>query len=416
MRRRSWSAAPLFWIVMLALASCQEAEEKPTPTPDHMSIEVASTLFAQPPHDTEASPTPLSVNDVELELNRAVAHLENAVLDGDLDAFMSLVWRGDPIFTADITKWAEDWAAHPLEYFHIDLFSIVSREPGSAEARMTTRWRVQGRTDAGSAGGATISARFLKDGDAWLFAGPHWTTAELEGVTLYYFVTDAIDNASQARVVLDYLPSIYTGVTVEFGYVPEHIAHIQLYESPVTLRNWTRLSMPDITRWNVPGESIKIPLTPNNTAPDEPDMGRELTRFVLYEMGGGTSGKFTWWLQEGIAEYGAMRFSTLSQRNRVLKGIVALALAPENAEEQLFEWSDLESEPVNLLDEFKPVAIQQAYTIVHYITEMYGKETRNAWIRAIAAGQPVTEATQEHFGMTFEELDAGWHAWLSVQA
>lgn len=412
-RRRS--TVLLLLLMALVIAACQKAEEKPTPTPDQMSIEAASTLFAQPATVTEPAATTPASNDVEIELNRVAAYLENAVLSGDLDAFLSYVWQDDPVFTADITAWAADWVAHPLEYFHIDLFNIVARETGTAEARMTIRWRVQGRTGAGSAGGATISAQFFQDGTRWLFAGPHWATAELDGVTLYYFATDAIDNTAQARVVLEYLPSIFTGVTVEFDHVPERTAHIQLYESPVTLRNWTRVSMPDITRWNMPGESIKIPLTVNNTAPDEPIVGRELTRFVLYDMAGGVRDNYPWWMEEGIAEYGGLRFSTLSQRNRVLKGIVALALAPENAEEQLFEWADLESEPIDLLAEFEQIAIQQAYTLIHYITETYGKDTRNAWIGAVAGGQSIADATQEHLGVSFDDLDAAWRDWLRNQ-
>lgn len=413
-RRRS--AVSLLLLIMLMIAACQKAEEKATPSPDQMSIDAASTLFAQPAPMTETAATTPASNDVEIELNRVAAHLENAVLSGDFAAFLSYVWQGDPVFTADITAWAADWVAHPLEYFHIDLFNIVARETGTAEARMTIRWRVQGRTGAGSAGGATISAQFFRDGERWLFAGPRWTTADLDGMTLYYFATDAIDNTAQARVVLDYLPSIYTGVTVEFDHVPERTAHIQLYESPVTLRNWTRVSMPDITRWNVPGESIKIPLTANNTAPDEPVVGRELTRFVLYDMAGGVRDSLPWWLEEGAAEYGGLRFSTLSQRNRVLQSIAALARALENADEQLFAWADLEREPVDLLAEFRQVAIQQAYTLIHYITETHGKDARNAWIGAVAGGQSVAEAMQEHLGVSFNDLDAAWRDWLRTQA
>lgn len=413
-RRRSTVSLLLF--MALVIAACQKAEEKPTPTPDQMSIDAASTLFAQPATGTGPTATAPASNDVEIELNRLAAHLENAVLGGDLDAFLSYVWQDNPVFTADITAWAADWVAHPLEYFHIDLFNIVAREAGTAEARMTIRWRVQGRIGAGSAGGATISAQFFQDGARWLFAGPRWTTAELEGVTLYYFATGALDNTTQASIVLEYLPSIYTGVTVEFDHVPERTAHVQLYESPVTLRNWTRVSMPDITRWNVPGESIKVSLTVNNTAPDEPVMGRELTRFVLYDMASEMRGNIPWWMEEGIAEYGGMRFSTLSQRNRLLKGTAALALAPENAEEQLFEWADLESEPVDLLAEFRQVASQQAYTLIHYITEMHGKDARNAWIGAVTGGQSIADATQEHLGVSFDDLDAAWRDWLRNQA
>lgn len=415
MMERRWRLLTLIMIAVLVLAACKKAESDPTPTPDQLSIEAASTLFAQSSREATATPASLTSEDVEIELNRTIAHMEDAVTAGDLDAYLSYVSEADPAFYRDHLHWAQDWVDHPVEYFQIDLYNITPRNESEAEARMTIRWRVKELTGNGSAGGATISALFYQGEDRWLFGGPSWETVELEGIRFYYFATEIMDNTPQANVVIGYLPSIYTGVTVEFDFVPEDIAHIQMFESPITLRNWTRLSQPDITRWNQPGESIKIPLTENNTAPYEPDMGREFTRFVLYEMSDGTLGNFPWWLSEGIVEYGGQHFSTLSQRNRVLRGIAALSLAPENAEEQLFAWDELVEEPVGILSELQVVAAQQAYTLVHYVTETYGEEQRNAWIRAIATDQTLESATEDHLGTSFEALDAAWRAWLPSQ-
>ncbi len=412
---RQYWRAPLFVIViMLLVAACQQAGEDPRPTPDQSSIAAASTLFAQPTRVIDSTPTPLPGNDVEIALNRTVARMEAAVLERDFETYMAHVVQDDPVFLANHIQWAQDWVAHPLDFFQIDLFNIQSYQPGMAETRMTLQWRVAGRQDEGSAGGATISVIFEQDGDRWLLAGPAWQVVELDSITFYYFATDAVNITPQATIVRDYLPSIYTGVTVEFDYVPEHIAHIQLFESPITLQNWTRISMPGITRWNVPGEAIKLPLTQNGTAPNEPAVGRELTRFLLYEMAGGPLDNFPWWLETGIVEYGGARFSTLSQRNRVLRSVAALSLAPESAEEQLFDWAMLAQEP-DVLDEFKRVAANQAYTLIHYITETHGQAARNAWIQAAAGGEDLETATQAHLGVTLEALYAAWRAWLPSQ-
>lgn len=410
-----WRQLTLIMIAVFVIAACQKAESDPTPTPDQLSIEAASTLFAQPSREATATPSALTGEDIEIELNRTVAHMEDAILSADMDKYLSYVWDDDPVFFADHLHWAQDWIEHPVEYFQIELYNIQPQNEREAEARMSIRWRVKELTGAGSAGGATISATFYRGEEHWLFGGPSWTIVDLEGIRFYYFSNAITDNTPQANVVIGYLPSIYTGVTVEFDYVPQNIAHIQMYESIVTLRNWTRLSDPGITRWNQPGESIKIPLTDNNTAPYEPDMGRAFTRFVLYEMSGGPLDNFPWWLEEGLVEYGGQHFSTLSQRNRVLRGIAALAVAPENAEEQLFPWDALNNEPAELLDEYKQIAIQQAYTLIHYITETHGEEQRNAWIHAITGGQTLETATEEHLGIRFEALDAAWRAWLPSQ-
>lgn len=412
--KRHWRVLLFVFLMTLPVAACQQSEEDSRPTPDQSSIEAASTLFAQPTRVSDSTPTPLPGNDVEIALNRTVARMEAAALDGDFDTYMVHVVQDDPVFLANHTAWARDWVAHPLEFFEIDLFNIQSHQPGIAETRMSIRWRVAGRQDEGSAGGATISVIFEQGDDRWLLAGPAWEVVELDGMTFYYFANDAVNTTPQANVMLDYLPSIYTGVTVEFDDEPAHTAHIQLFESPTTLQNWTRISNPDITRWNVPGQAIKIPLTPNGTAPNEPALGRELTRFLLYEMVGGPLDNFPWWMETGIVEYGGARFSTLSQRNRVLRSIAALSLAPESAEEQLFEWAALEHEP-DVLDEFKVVAADQSYTLIHYITETYGEAARNAWIHAVAAGENLETATEEHLGITLDALDTAWRAWLPSQ-
>jgi hypothetical protein len=176
----------------------------------------------------------------------------------------------------------------------------------------------------------------------------------------------------------------------------------------------TRLSMPDLVVWNEPGEAIKIPLGTNFVPPPEEDVAREYTRFLLYEMSGGAPDNFPWWLEEGITQYGGALFQTLSQRNRTLKRIAARALAPETSDERLFDWAALETRPALLASDME-IAVGQSYTLLHYITEIYGIEVRNAWIRAIAAQSTVEAACQANFGLSLDELDAQWRAWLTTQ-
>ncbi len=409
-----WSLAAFLVILLLTITACEKAWKDPTPTPDESNIQAASTLFAQPTRSPRSTETPTPASDVEFDLSRSVARMEQAVLAGDMDAYMAYVWKGDPVFLADHTQWAQDWKEHPLSVFQIDLYNIHSDSPDVAIARMSTLWGQQDCSGDGTAGGATVSADFRREGDTWQLAGESWRTIDTEGIRFYYFSNDIIDNQPQAEVVAEYLPGVYTGLTLEFGFVPEHVAHIKMFESPITLQNWTRLSMPGITRWNEPGESIKITLSPNNTAPHEPTIANEYTRFILYEMADGTHGNFNWWLEEGIAEYGASRFRPLSQRNRILKQVAAWSTASENEDEHLIAWGLLETKP-NLPPDQMQIAVDQAYTVVQYVTEQYGTDNRNTWIRAIATTQTVEQATQAELGLSLDNLLANWQAWLLEQ-
>ncbi len=396
----------------LVLSGCGKATPTPTATPDQSSAALARTLFAPPTRPARSTPTATPSDDVELALSRTVAAMEQAVRAADLDAYWQWLYPHDPIFLADQRGWAEDWVAHPLEVFEIDLFGVRQLSPELAVARMSTRWRLA-EADGGEAGGATISAVFHRSGERWLFGGERWQVAALEGMRLYYFADETTDESEQAQTMLSYLPSVYLGITRLFGYTPAHIAHIKLYESPITLHNWTRISQPTLTRWNVPNESIKVALTDRLTPPYEPEMGRELALFVLYEMAEARAEALPWWVRAGVGEYGAAHFRTYSQRRRLLRAVAARSAENGEGEGALWRWEALNARPAD--PQAQAQAAEQAYTLLYYLTEAYGDEARNAWLRAIAEGASVEEATRAQLGIRFAELDADWRAWLRAQ-
>ena len=92
----------LMFAGLLALAAgltgCEKAEQVPTPTPHQESIQAAGTLFAPPTRPPRITSTPTPLDAAEPELSRAVARMEQAVLDGDPDAYTQSVCPGDPVF------------------------------------------------------------------------------------------------------------------------------------------------------------------------------------------------------------------------------------------------------------------------------------------------------------------------------
>jgi len=410
--RVCWKFVLLLILITLSVAGCKKADEPPTPTPDQSSIQAASTLFAQPTRAPHATPTATPIGSIELELNRVIAQMEQAVLAGDSEKYMTYISEADPVFWTEQSRWAKDWQDHQLRAFNLSLSGINTISDTEATARLTMIWSQRDSTDAGSAGGTTVSVVFRHEGGLWRLGGELWQTFDVEGIRFYYFANDILNNRAQADAVKEYLPGIYTRVTREFDFVPEQTAHIKMYESIPTMQNMTRLSMSRISLWNEPGEAIKITLGPSNTPPQEVDVAREFTRFVLYEMAGGTHGNFPWWLEEGIAEYGSSLFRTLSQRNRVLKQIAGLAEPNDEGEMRLVDWEALQTAPDPSQLE---IARNQAYTLVQYVTQTYGTEKRNAWIKAIATEQTLEEATEAHLGVSFEDLNAVWQGWLPSQ-
>ena len=401
-------------ILIAALAACQKAEESPTPTPNQEIIQAASTLFAQPTRPPRTTPTPTPLNDVELELSRVTAGMEQAVIDGDVDRYMGYVWPDDPIFYREQVAWAHDWQTHPLSHFEINLSRIDTTDPEAVTARTTILWTQQDASRSDSSSGTTITAVFHPSADGWLFAGEQWETLETDGFELRFFETPLADNRSQAEILVQDLPAIYTRITRELDFTPDGPAEIKLYDSTATLQTMTRMSIPSLSQWVAPGEAIKITYGPYNTAPETAEVAREYTRYVLYAMANGAQDRYPWWLEQGMGEYGASLFRTLSQRSRVIDRLAAVAGGSSDSSSNLIPWVTLATEPeLNRTD--RQFAIEQASTLVLYIQDTYGAETRNAWLAAIAGGDSVEDATQAAFGVNFDDLDAAWRDWLPQQ-
>ncbi len=401
-------------IMAALLSACSKADETSSPPANPEIVHTAGALFAQPTRPVRPPATITPANDIGLELNRVVAQMEQAVRAGDILGYLDYISTSDPDFLTEHTHWAQDWVNNPLSDFTIDLFNIRSAGPTTAKARMTLRWSRRDANGMSSAGGATLSVVFVRSSESWVWAGEDWSTLEDHGLRLSFFDDAITNNRRQAETMMGILPGILTRLTREFDFVPSHSVHIRLYDSAATLQTMTRISQPDLTSWNVPGEAIKVALDPNRLPPPEPILAGHLSRFLLYEMAEETPGAFPWWLEEGIAAYGEALFRPLSERDRWVESISALMLSGPGRSSQLTHWDDFGSPP-SWDDPRRQPAASQTYTLIAYITETWGAQARNAWIRAIAEGHPLDEACVEQLGLTLDELDAGWRAWLAAR-
>jgi hypothetical protein len=328
--------------------------------------------------------------------------MEAAVLTQDQDTYLSYVDLSDPVFALEHTRWTDDWAGPaPVDVFELDAENIQLVDD-EAITDLTMTWSL---VDDSTTISATYPARFRRGEDeVWRYAGELWVTLETE-----YFQVHARPGLEEAAERLsEALPDIYQHATQSLGYEPETIMQIKLYDSPEALVANVLLSLPPILGWNEPGESLKMLASPDEI-PASYVLAHELTHFLTFEMAGSTHGNFTWWVEEGIAEYVASHYGPASRYEghiaRVLNWHAEAALAPWDA------MADFETTPYELWQYVYP----QGYVFVIYVTETFGEEARNDWLWAMAGEMTLPEATEAVLGFTFDELDQGFDAWLDEQ-
>ena len=361
-----------------------------------------------PAQSAGASPsTAASPSAGRAEIPGLVAAMEAAVLAGDRDAYLALVDLSDPVFALEHTRWADEWSGpSPVADYSLQLGETVLIHDDDAEAELTVSWALEGATDSRT---ATFPARFTKDAGGWRYAGEAW----VERVVPHFLIKVAPGLETAFDVISGDLPRLYERVTTALDHTPAGSMEIKVYSDPADLVANTLLSLPDILGWNEPGEALKLQVA--SYQPLDPDVpvlsgviAHEFSHFIGFDRAGTQRSRMPWWLDEGLATFVSTEFEGPDARDRL-----AQVIAWHEAG-QLADWDAMavfEEAPRDLWQ----YAYPQGYAMVRYITEAYGEEARNRWLAAMATEMDIDQATSAILDLTFDDLDAGFRAWLSAQ-
>ncbi len=340
-----------------------------------------------------------SVRDDETAIRALVKTMETAVIEQDAGTYLGCVDLSDPIFASEHRYWVNDWAeGDPLAQFVMQVDHIAVSGDG-ATAALSMMWAVQPLV---SYRAAMFPVRFVRGSTSgWLYAGEAWVTLETDHFQVNVF--PGMD--STAETVVGMLPAIYDHATGSLGYVPGSAMSIKLYDSQDALGATIALRLPPIRGWNEPGESLKLYVEPPEI-PSRSVLAHEMTHFLTFDMAGTTHGLYPWWLAEGIAQLVASDYwepdQAASQLNIVREWQRRGMLADWDA------ISDYETTPVALWGFVYP----QGYAFARYVTDTFGAETRNEWLRAMARDMAIDAASQHVLGSSFAALDGRFQAWL----
>jgi len=340
--------------------------------------------------------------------------MESAVLDRDADAYLACIDTTVAEWATEQTNWAADLAEHTPEAFELTLVSepvaaaVEAEDPVwfTVEADLRFTWKLSDARERT----VEIPARFTRaDGGEWRYAGEAWSSvASEDGQTVVLFLSDGLREIAEG--ITEMMPEIREHVDAGFETHLEHPQVVKLYTDMGHLQQSIYLSYTDpLGGWNEPGEAIKIIASRGMSE-------RQLRILLSHEYGHVATFTYheeaalhiPWWVAEGVAELAAEKYSG----NRARRGVTAAVRAWAKSD-SLAAWDDMadfRETPSSLHGH----VYLQGHHFVGYVSERFGRTARNAWVRALASGVPLDEATRTSLGLGFEALDAEWRASLDA--
>jgi hypothetical protein len=339
----------------------------------------------------------------EAGVRRTIAAMQSAAARADSGGYMALVDTTDPVFAEEQRKWARDLRTRPVDSIELRADGTPRPEAdGFWTVPVTIAWTLPGSEEPR---GITYDARFrpvgLPDG-AWLYAGRVWDERHEGGVRILLHPGDP-NGTEMADYLAERAGPILASVEAELEETLDAEPTIKIYPDMASLQASIALSYTDpLGGWNEPGESIKLLGRPGFAGPRmEPTVAHELGHAVSFEYGSHII-TAPWWVLEGIAEIAGDPF-----RARPLDN-AAPHLARRGELIDFTRLADFRGEAMN----HGRQVYTQGRSMLAYISQRWDRTTRNDWIRAMARGETLDEATRSVLGLSFEELDRDWRTWL----
>lgn len=324
-----------------------------------------------------------------------------AVLGRDRAGYLALVDLADPVFALEHGRWADEWSGpKPVSKYELEVSSLAV-DGDNATGQLTVRWMLP---DGDQPRTASFAATFAHGAGGWRYAGERWVAT----ATPHFRVLVAPGLEATVQPIIADLPEIYDHVTRTVGVIPGGSMEIKEYLDAEALGANTLLSLPPIRGWNEPGEALKLRADPESPS-QQFVIAHEFTHFVMFDRAGTHRTRMPWWLDEGIATFVAAPFEEQGRADDRLAQVVAWEASGE-----LAAWKDMavfETTPLELWT----FAYPQGYAMVRYITERFGDQKRNAWLAKMATEMDIEGATPAVLGMSFDDLDVGFRAWLKTR-
>lgn len=329
-----------------------------------------------------------------------LSSMSSEVLKGDAAAYLKNIDRRDACFVAEQTYWANDLKKFPALAFEQKLEDARADGTDAAVGKLTWTWKVKKGEGEPKERTVTFDARFTKTAEGWRYAGEQWLRRESKenGNVLVLFQPGFEE---LAEGICEVFPEIRAHVEEGFGITVPRVQEVKMYASMKHLQAGICLSYTDgLGGWNEPGESIRQLVRRKQTGKESMTvLAHEFGHVCTFELGP-KSNEMPWWVLEGVAELSAEHFAKSHDRNDE-------QIRRMKEKGRLAEWKDLTTFGEVTGENYGKV-YSQGHHMLGFISETFGREKRVAWLRKMATGSTLDDATKSELGMPFAELDAKW--------
>lgn len=372
---------------------------------------LARPAFAQSepkPHDaapaTSGAPAPAGDAKLRAEIQSLLDEMTKTVLACDVDGYMKLLDTSDLCFTNEQKYWAKDLKLFPPAQFTLKLGDELKASDGAAETELAMTWAVKEKDGTPrKPRDIKYNVRFVNKDGRWLYAGEVWHEFKGDNVLVKY---EDDSFAELAKGIAEVFPAVRARVEEGFMLQVPRVQQVKLYSSMKHLQVGICLSYKDgLGGWNEPGESIRQLVHRKQTGESSRHvLAHEFGHVCTFEMGP-KSNEMPWWVLEGVAELSAEYLSdTAAQRNQ--KTVEAMARSGQMpAWKELSTWGEVSGE--NYMKVYS-----LGYNMLGYISDTFGRERRVKWLKAMAMGATIDDATKSELGLSFDELNTKWRATL----
>ncbi|MCR4408013.1 MAG: peptidase MA family metallohydrolase [Anaerolineae bacterium] len=231
-----------------------------------------------------------------------------------------------------------------------------------------------------------------------------WHTASGLNAVVHWYAGDA----AYAQAALDIATRSLTGIGQKLNTVPPRPLHLYLYASTDDLQG---ALLPRQREW-IGGEAfpeldnllIAVPPEEGYTLFMRRIIPHEITHILLYHATGGDTARVPPWLSEGLATF-----------NEELPDPDAASLLHTALDEDRLLSLDSLCGSFPADTEQARLAYAQSASLVRFVRDFFGEQTIANLVNAYADGMSCRGAVDRVLGLSLEQLDSRWRAYLGAQ-